>query len=292
MDRLHRIVILGVFNALAVAAVDGLLAAASQVRRPLYVAVTNSQDEPQIGLTAADFVIEVNGKPAAVSRVEPAAEPVSVVVITEGLGQDVISETRRMMKAVVAGARAIHPDSRVGLMLQDGAAVPRMHPVNADAAALDNEISRFFESSRNAPLLDSILTASRTLSTERNVRRAILAVTWGFQAQSDVRSPVLVANSVRASGASLWVLDLGGRGAAMEASELRVLSDATSMSGGRRERTTLPSIAPLTERIMATLRGQYAITLEDGIAPRAASPKVSTRTRDLKILAPAWPVVK
>jgi hypothetical protein len=43
---------------------------------------------------------------------------------------------------------------------------------------------------------------------------------------------------------------------------------------------------------MATLRGQYAITLEDGIAPKAASPKVSARTKDLKVLAPAWPVMK
>ncbi len=291
MDRLRRIVVLCVVAAMALPAVESPIAARNQVR-PFYVSVTDSKGEPAAGVTASDLVIEVNGKPAAVTRVAPAAEPVSVVVITEGLGREFISEVRRMMKSVVKGAGAIHPDSRVGLMVQDGAAVPAMHTATTDVAKLDAEIARVFESSRNAPLLDSIITAAVTLSTERNPRRAIVAVTWGGEADSDVRSVTRVAQAVRGSGASLWVLDLGGRGASMDASELRVLSDVTANSGGRRERTSVQSITPLAERILATLRGQYAIYLEDGIAPKAASPKVSARTRDLKVLTPAWPVLK
>ena len=287
MDRLCRIFVLCAFSA----AIAWPVVAASQ-RRPFYVAVTDSKGAPKAGITAADLVVEVNGKPAAVSSVASAAEPVSIVVVTEGIPREGISDIRKMMKAVVVGAQAIHPDSRVGLMIQDGAAMPKMRTVTTDVQALDAEIGRFFESSRNAPLLDSILTAAQTLQFEKHARRAIVAVTWGYQAESDVRSPTLVANAVRASGASLWVLDMGGRGASMEAAELRVLSDVTATSGGRRERTTPQSITPLTERILATLRGQYAITLEDGIAPKAASPKVTARDKDLKVLAPAWPVLK
>ena len=291
MDRLNRTIVLCVFTAIAAAAAEWPLTAVSQ-GRPLYVSITNSKGEPQVGVTAADLVIEVSGKVAPVAKVVPANEALSIVVVTEGIRQDAISEIRRMMKAVVVGARAVHPDSRVGLMIDDGATQAKMYAAATDAAALDATIGRFFESSRNSPLLDSIITAAHTLSFEKHARRVILAVTWGYQAESDVRSPVLIANTVRSSGASLWVLDLGGRDTAMEASELRVLSDVTSMSGGRRERTTVASIAPLTERIMATLRGQYAISLEDGIAPRAASPKVTARTRDLKVFAPAWPAIK
>jgi hypothetical protein len=292
MDRLLRILVLCAFAAIAATAVERPLGAATQ-NRPIYVSVTDSKGEPKTGLTAADLVVEVNGKAAAVASVTPAAEPMSIVVVTEGIRQDAISEIRKMMKAVVVGARAIHPDSRVGLMVEDGAAMPKMHAVAADAAGLDAAIARFFESSQNAPLLDGILVASQTLSFEKHIRRVIVVVTAGqADAQADVMSPTKVALAVRGSGASLWVLDLGGREAPNGAAEQRVLSDVTAISGGRQERSSVSSIASLTGRIMATLRGQYAITLEDGIAPKAASPKVSARTKDLKVLAPAWPAVK
>lgn len=292
MDRLRRILVLCVLTAIVAIAAESPLGAGAQ-GRPLYVAVTDSKGEPKAGLTAADLVVEVNGKAAAVASIAPAAEPVSIVVVTEGIRRDAISEIRKMMKAVVVGARAIHPDSRVGLMIEDGAAAPKMHTATADAQALDATIGRFFESSPNAPLLDSIMIAAQTLSFEKHARRVIVVVTRGQEdAQTDVMSPVKLSQAVRASGASLWALDLGGRDAPTGAAELRVLSDVTAISGGRRERSTVASVTSLTERILATLRGQYAITLEDGVAPRAASPKVSTRTKDLKVLAAAWPAVK
>lgn len=291
MDRLRRVLVLSVAIAIAFTAAARPIAAGAQ-GRALYVSVTDSKGEPRAGVTVADLGIEVNGKPAPGATVAPAAEPVSIVVVTEGIGRDHISEVRRMMKAVVDGARAIHPDSRVGLMVKDGAGVPAMHVVTTDAAALDNEISRFFESTRNAPLLDSIVTAAVTLGFEKHARRAIIAVSWGADAPADVMSPVKVATAVRQSGASFWALDLGGRQGNPEAAELRVLSDVTASSGGRQERTTLSSITPLTQRIMATLKGQYAITFDDGLSPKAASPKVTARTRDLKVLAPRWPAIK
>ncbi len=233
MDRLCRVLVLGIVIVVGVTSVEWPLAARDQGRR-VHVSITDSKGEPQTGVAASDLVIEVNGKPAAGTSVAPAAEPVSIVVVTEGVGRDLVSETRRMMKAVVAGARAIHPDSRVGLMVEDGAAAPVMHHVATDAAALDPTIARFFESSRNAPLLDSILTASQTLALERNSRRAIVAVTWGNAAQVDVMSPTKVSKAVRESGASLWALDMGGREAPLGTAEQRVLSDVTSISGGRR----------------------------------------------------------
>jgi len=291
MERLCRVLVVGVLTMIGLAAAEWPLAAVRQVR-PFYVSVTDSKGSPMAGITAADLLVEVNGKAAEVKSVVPAAEPVSIIVVTEGLSRELISETRRMMKAVVLGARAIHPDSRVGLMIEDGAAAPKMHPVTADAPALDAEIGRFFESSRNAPLLDSILVASQVLALEKHPRRAIVAVTWGSGAQVDVRSTTKVAMAVRGSGATLWALDLGGRDGEVGVAEQRVLSDVTSSSGGRQERTSVSSMTPLAERILATLRGQYAITLEDGLPPRAASPRVKVSTKGTKILAPSWPAEK
>ena len=292
MDRLFRITVLCAFIAVAGLAVERPLQAGAQGRR-LYVAVTDSKGDPKPGVTAADLLIEVDGKTATVASVAAAADPISIVVVTEGIRRDAISEIRKMMKAVVAGAAAIHGDSRVGLMIEDGAAAPKMYTVTTDVQKLDTAIGRFFESSPNAPLLDSIMIAAQTLSFEKNTRRAIVAVTRGQEeTQADVMSPVKLSQAVRASGASLWALDLGGRDAPTGAAELRVLSDVTAISGGRRERSTVASIASLTDRIMATLRGQYAITLEDSIAAKAASPKVTARTKDLKVVAPAWPALK
>lgn len=290
MDRFRRVLVLGVFLVIAVAALglEWPLAASAQGGR-VYVSVTDPKGDPKAGVAAADLAIEANGKPAAVTSVAPAAGPISIVVVTEGIDRDTISEIRRMMKAVVAGARAIHPDSRVGLMVEDGAAAPVMHHVTTGAAALDAAIVRFFESSRNAPLLDSLFTASRSLALESHARRAIVAVTWGWEAPVDVMSSTKVAKAVRESGASLWALDLGGREAPFGTAEQRVLSDVTTTSGGRRERTSVASITRLTERILATLRGQYAIAFEDAFVPGTASPKVTVRTKGLKVLASAWP---
>ena len=285
MDRRLRVLVPGLFALFVVAT------HAAQIR-PFYVSVTDSKGAPKAGLTAADLTVEVGGKPAPVVKVEPAAEPVSVVVITEGIDRSVISEIRKMMKAVIAGARAIHPDSRVGLMIRDGATAPTMRAVTADVAKLDEEIGRFFESSVNSPLLDSILTASQILALEKHTRRAIVAVTWGSQQPSDVLSPERVGLAVRASGASLWALELGGRETPNGAAEQRVLSDVTAASGGRRERTTVSSMEPLAERIMATLKAQYAVYLEDGVAPKAASPKVKAQSKDMKVLVPAWPAIR
>ena len=282
MDRLNRFFLSCVLIAVASAGV------AAQ-RRPFFVSVTDSKGAPQAGLTAADLAVEVNGKPATVASVAAAADPVSIVVVTEGIRRDLISDIRKMMKAVIVGATAINPESRVGLMVEDGAAAPKMYAVTADVAKLDTAMGRFFESSPNAPLLESILTAAQVLQFEPHARRVIVVVTRGqSDAESDVRSPELVANAVRASGASLWVLDLGGRDAPTGAAEQRVLADVTSKSGGRQDRTNIASIVALTDRLMATLRGQYAITLEDGLPAKAPSPKVTAKNKDLKILAPAW----
>lgn len=287
MDRLNRSVLLSALGLVTACAIAWPVTAFQ--RRPFYVAVTDSKGAPQPGVKASDLVVEINGKAAAVASVAPANEPVSVVVVTEGIRRDLISDIRKMMKAVITGASAINGDSRVGLMVEDGAAAPKMYSVTADVGKLDTAIGRFFESSQNAPLLDSILTAAQTLQFEANTRRVIVVVTRGqTDAQSDVRSPVLVANAVRAIGASLWVLDLGGREAPDGAAEQRVLGDVTSKSGGRQDRTNIASIVSLTERLMATLRGQYAITLEDGFSPKAPSPKVTARNKDLKVLAPTW----
>ena len=120
MDRFYRVPVLCAFLVIAATVAEWPIAASSQ-RRPFYVSVTDSQGAPRAGITADDLMVEINGKAAAVSSVVPAAEPVSIVVVTEGIRRDAISEIRKMMKAVIVGARAIHPDSRVGLMIHDGA---------------------------------------------------------------------------------------------------------------------------------------------------------------------------
>jgi hypothetical protein len=287
MDRLHRVFLLSVF--VAVAAIVTAWPLNAFQRRPFYVSVTDSKGVPQETLTANDLAVEVNGKPASIVTVAPATEPVSIVVVTEGIRQDLISDIRKMMKAVVTGAAKIHADSRVGLMVEDGAAAPKMYSATADVSKLDTAIGRFFESSQNAPVLDGIMTAAQTLSFEKHQRRVIVVVTRGqvYEA-SDVRSPVLVSNAVRASGSSLWVLDLGGRDSPNGAAEQRVLADVTAASGGRQDRTNIASIVALTDRLMATLRGQFAVTIDEGAPAKGPAPKVTSRNKELKVLAPSW----
>jgi hypothetical protein len=286
-----RITRFAVVAGLLVAGSNWLVASSPVPEQPrrMFVSVTDTRGVPVAGLSAADFLIRVEGKDATVISADPAREPLSIIVVTEGFPRSLISDARNSLRAIVTAARAQHPESRVGLMLADGAAAPRMHPVSERAADLDREISRFFESSLNAPLLDSLLIAAQSLSAERGTRRVVIAISVGGEA-SGVIAPIRVAHALRDAGAALWTVEVGGAGRSLGSSEGRVLSEVTKSSGGRQDSSSLAALASNLKRVVEVIGAQYLVTFEPPVAGEVST--VGVFRPGLSVHAPAWASLK
>jgi len=210
------------------------LSAQNNTAAHTFAVITDASGMPVAGLSAADFVVRVDGAEVPISAVAAATEPLSLVFVTSGVPQEGALETRRAMEAVLDLIGARSPESRIGLMLEQGGPAPTMHNVRDVDGALKRSISHFVGSHDTAPLLESLITAARTLNTEPTSRRVILALSDGNKSQADVAAPSVVFNALREAGASLWSLDFGWSSPTTR-SESRVLAEGTRMSGGRRD---------------------------------------------------------
>ncbi len=156
-------------------------------------------------------------------------------------------------------------------------------------AELENAISRYVGSHETSPLLESIMVAAQTLDTEQSRRRVVLAISLKAESQLDVAAPSRVVRILRTAGASLWALDFGWTIARAGLSEERVLAEATTLSGGRRERLSSTRVLERVERTLDVIFSQYLLTYD---MPPDASPDsallVRVRRDQATVLAPTW----
>ena len=253
-----------------------------------YAVITDTSGTPVPGLSAADFVVQLNGAEVPVTAAAAATEPLSLVFLTSGVPQAGALETRRTMEAILDLIVAHNPESRVGLMLEQGGPAPVMHNVRDADGALKRSISHFVGSHDTAPLLESIITAARTLRTEPTSRRVILALSEGDKSQADVAAPNTVFTALREAGASLWSLDYGW-GSTTTTSEQRVLTDGARMSGGRRDALRPASMPGRINRLVEAILSQYSVsfTVPPGLSLHAQL-RVGVRRDKGTVLAPVW----
>jgi hypothetical protein len=160
---------------IAVADITAQSTSAADTRKVL-VSVTDAGGAPVLGLTAADFVVQFDGVDQPVLLAEPAREPLSVVVIADGVDPGSAQPVRAALRLVLASLRQEAPDARVGLTLTEAAFRPRMMSVSGEADVLDRTIARFFETGRASPLFESFMFATEALARETTGRRVVLAM--------------------------------------------------------------------------------------------------------------------
>lgn len=259
---------------------------AASITRAL-VSVTDADGAPVRGLQAVDFVVSVGGIDAKVVGVTTVDDPPAIVVIPEGFSRALISDARGVMRAIVDSARADFTGARIGLMVRDGASAPDMRDVTHDGAALEQELSHFFGHA-NTPLLDSILVASDTLRREPSARRVIIAVAMHGSPEGDDLVPSRIARAVRESGASLWVIQVGG-GLPLGSSTGQVLAHVPIASGGRRVSSSLAAISFHARQTVAAIASQYAVEFRGPAGPSGSRPRIGVRRDGVTVLAANWP---
>jgi hypothetical protein len=241
---------------------------AQAVQRSMYVSVLNPDGTPARDLGPADFVVREDGVAREVLRVEPAADPIQLVVLVDNstaAGQ-YTSDIRRALENFVATmTSAADPGARNELTLVTLASRPTVVAgATSSRADLLKGVGRVFaEQQTAAVLLDGIVEASRRLGKRDADRPVIVAiVTEGPEASWAHREAVL--DAVRGSGAMFHAIVVGPFSSGMSEEDRDrniVLEVGTKDTGGWLDHPLSGTALDLRlQRLAAELLQQYRVT--------------------------------
>jgi hypothetical protein len=279
-----------------------LVAAGSFVARPAAVApasdqvhftVADAAGTPIRGLTAADFFIQLDGAPQEILSAGPAADPLSVVLLTDRLGLNSDYRAQDLQKALerfVSTIREDRPESRFALTTFDGI-VTQVTRFDMGRSMLDRALGRLSVVASEAPFVDALADACTTARGAPTARRAILVVFAAYRPDRGNPRPDLAGSLCRQSGASLWALEArapDGRNYPNPAREM-VVDEVARASGGMHELVTTAAQLEGLAGIMATLlSAQYQVTFGPGGGTADSRLTVGVKRTDVFVLAPSW----
>jgi Ca-activated chloride channel family protein len=245
----------------------------------VYATVSDPKGEPVTGLGPADFTIEEDGQPQAITAFAAGEFPLAVAV---GLDHSFSMTPDQLARAVAAARRfiaALRPGDRL-MIVGIGSETEVLAPLSADhdraLSALDQ-----LEAWGTTPLYDATLAAIEAVQAGSG-RRALLLLSDGADRYSRTAAADLVEHA-RRSDVLVYPVTLGR-------TRPPVLFDLARVTGGRASHVTSPRQLPgLLEGIARELRLQYLIgytpAREADASPRWRSIRVSTSRPGVRIRA-------
>ncbi len=257
----------------------------------IFAVVTDKGGKPIKGLTAADFAVAEDGSDRKVLSVEPASGPLSIALLADRFGQDSTFNILAVRGALDTLVKTLHAsaDTEVSLTTIDPAAVPQI-PFTMSTVEISNYIKHLPPGVDQSVLLEGIMSASRSMSAAKYPRRAIVALVAGYKVEgSMVEGPVL-ANALRQSRASLWILEGRSSFGAGSANSSRdaMLTLAVPASGGAKASVGVgTALETQAKHLAELLMSQYEVTYA---APSRSATElaVSVSVKNAKVMAPAW----
>lgn len=225
-----------------------------------------SERAPATTLAASDFVIRDDGtKREAASADSIAQVPLHVVLVVDlsKPAMGVIPPVRDLRVALanfVSTVRAANPGAQIALYEVSGAAVPRVK-FDAPEADLDAALARMAPGQNaDAPMLEGIIDAARSLKQVPSIRRAIVSVDFGSSDPSAENSNKLVLDELIGAQTSLFAVTI--RGTSQGASRRDAgLNYAVEVTGGTRLTAVSATGLDAQMRTLAnTLSSQYLVT--------------------------------
>jgi hypothetical protein len=259
----------------------GATCAAQATPGTVYVAVADADGRPVSGLTEKDFVVNVDNVTQPLIGVQPASEPLSIVLIAGSVVENDLQQERIALQSVINRLRQASPDSRVGLIDTDASAVPVLVGLTEAASGLDRRAARL-QRTGEFDLVEGFLDATRALAREPNHRRDVLVISSGGlgSPRADLQR---VAQAFKDTRAALWEVHFESHNAGACGNPLAVLT------GGRCE-TIFDSLAldATAKRVTDLLLSQYALTYAPTRTAGPGALQVAVRRAGVKVLAPVW----
>jgi hypothetical protein len=236
---------------------------AQALQRSLHVTVLDASGNDVSGLGPADFIVTEDKARREVLRVEPATDPMQIALLVDD-SPAVEPYLQDVRTALTAFVTAITADAPAGGKHQIALITLSSRPTIKANYTFDKTVllkaSNIFPQQATRPtLLDGIDEAAGGLAKRHATRPVIVAVTTETE---DVSFRVYdqVLESLADSGATLYVLDIGGNSNNQRDRSI-VLGQGTEHSGGALE-TLLASnaLGARMMRLAGHLTHQYLVT--------------------------------
>lgn len=295
MRRIGLSVVLASLGAAVVTAGGAADAVApEQTTRSVYVTVVDNQGQSVSGLTPADFRLRENNRDQTIVSVEPATDPMRVMLMVE----ETLTPAGSVRQGLFELMKALQDKAEMSLVvvgIANRTAVPYTMDLNPLIAGLNDLPLNQPRQTNHVP--EGIAQTAREFIKTRHERPVIVMVAINAP-QVSAEQPQTVLNLLRDSNAQLHVVsldsaqtasDVSGAGQMAEASgRAQVLGDGPRQSGGREWPVT--SLQAMPKAIMSVaneLLNQYKITytLPEGTKPSDRL-NVTTNRRGVTLRAP------
>ena len=224
---------------IAAAVTGGAVAFTAANEKLVLVTVVSDENKAAIGLQPSDFIVKEDKDAVQVLEAVPATpDPLSIVLLVDtaiptGLAATT-PELRKGLTSFVSTIQAREPKARIALYQVSNAARP-VTDFTSDRAVLDNAISVIASGTPvGSAMLEGVITASKRLGEMPAPRRAIVCVSMGtLENTSD--QPKDVSDTVRKSGATLWVVSVQSSSDPPMTNRDVVWTRVTAETGGLRQ---------------------------------------------------------
>jgi hypothetical protein len=293
LARHGRLASLATLAALLWSAPAGVAARANASEK-VYATVVDGQRHPVTGLSADDFSVELDGQAQEVVSAVPAADAMSLVILTDRLGPTstyTAFDVRQALTEFVTTIRKTSPDSKIALTTFDGTTM-EVTKFTAAPAQLDRALARLGTTATDAVLLDALNDVCKMFVRQAPTdRRLIFTLLAAYRPdQSSLRNEVAV-EILRLSKASLWTVEVREASRGNFSNNVRevVLDTGGQMSGGFRDIVASRSgVHSSTKHVAELMLAQYAITYAPGGGSAGSRLRIGVRRPGLSVLAPRW----
>ena len=268
------------------------LGAASASER-IYVTVADAKNKPVTDLTAADFVIELDGTRQEIASVSAAVEPISLVILTDRLGLSsnyTPFDVGQALREFVAVIRAGSPESKIALTTFDGT-VLQVTKFTSAPAELDRALGRLSTTAQDAVFLEALADVCKLMRTAPTDRRIIFTLLAAYRPdQSNLRNEI-AAEMLRLSKASLWTVEVRQSDRGNYGNNVRevVLDSGGQLSGGTRDIVNSRTGVGVSSKQMAELMlSQYLLTYGPAGGTATSRLRIGVTRPGVRILAPRW----
>ncbi|HET9373252.1 MAG TPA: hypothetical protein VFO19_23475 [Vicinamibacterales bacterium] len=262
-----------------------------QGRETAYVAVADSRLEPVRGLTAADFVIRVDGLDREVVDVRPASDPVSIGLLFDTVSSD-LQDLRGTVTGLAEALAKTSPNARLGLTLPQS---PPIRFVKASQASseLVRQVTQLL--GLKFSTIEGVGEAMRAMSEEITRRRALIAAvrvdpSSAHAASTEtVASATKVANELHRGRTALWGIQIIPPTVARGTTMLEKFMDQVPRrSGGATESiSTMTALEPMIIRYARLIEAQYIVTYTLP-SPQSRELRVGIKRAGVRVYAPGW----